>query len=169
MQYADDTILFLENNVDTARNLKNILTCFEQVSGMRINYNKSELVPINLSDEDQLGGIVALQRKANQQLRAAQAGPAAGSVVQCVGEVIGLGHEMPRASGGHYEIVSPLPFSATPSMGTPTGPHPTTAGLRHGELMFATDKPIVVPAANSSRSPETKMKSGSTSSSAEAR
>lgn len=25
-----------------------VLTCFEQVSGMKINYNKSELVPINM-------------------------------------------------------------------------------------------------------------------------
>ena len=52
LQYADDTILFLENNRDTARNMKLILTCFEQVSGMRINYSKSELVPINLCEED---------------------------------------------------------------------------------------------------------------------
>ena len=48
-----------------------------------------------------LGGMVTLQRQAHQQLRAAQIGPATGSFVQCVCEVIGLGHEMPRASGGH--------------------------------------------------------------------
>jgi hypothetical protein len=48
LQYADDTILFVENDVEMARNLKWVLTCFEQVSGMKINYEKSELVPINL-------------------------------------------------------------------------------------------------------------------------
>ena len=52
LQYADDTILFMENNAETARNLKSILTCFEQVTGMRINYDKSELVPINLGEGD---------------------------------------------------------------------------------------------------------------------
>jgi hypothetical protein len=48
LQYADDTILFIENDVEVARNLKWVLTCFEQVSWMKINYEKSELVPINL-------------------------------------------------------------------------------------------------------------------------
>ena len=52
LQYADDTILFVENNVEVAKKLKTILTCFEQVSGMRINYSKSELVPINLCEDD---------------------------------------------------------------------------------------------------------------------
>ena len=53
LQYADDTILFLDNNLEHARNLKTVLSWFEQVSGMRINYEKSELIPINL-DEDEL-------------------------------------------------------------------------------------------------------------------
>jgi hypothetical protein len=48
LQYADDTILFIENDVEMARNPKWVLTCFEQVSGIKINYEKSELVPINL-------------------------------------------------------------------------------------------------------------------------
>jgi hypothetical protein len=37
----------LDKEEESARNLKWILTCFEMMSGMRINYNKSELVPIN--------------------------------------------------------------------------------------------------------------------------
>jgi hypothetical protein len=52
LQYADDTILFAENNVDKARNLKMVLTCFEHVSGMVINYSKSELIPINMDAEE---------------------------------------------------------------------------------------------------------------------
>jgi hypothetical protein len=52
LQYADDTILFIENDVEVARNLKWVLTCFEQVSWMKINYEKSELVPINLDQAE---------------------------------------------------------------------------------------------------------------------
>ena len=52
LQYADDTLLFMEKDTSSAVNLKWILTCFEQVSGMRINYNKSELIPINMSKEE---------------------------------------------------------------------------------------------------------------------
>lgn len=48
LQYADDTILFLDNNIEHARNLKMVLNCFDQVSGTRINYGKSELIPINI-------------------------------------------------------------------------------------------------------------------------
>jgi hypothetical protein len=51
LQYADDTILLIENNESYARNLKWILTCFELMSGMRINFYKSELVPINIESE----------------------------------------------------------------------------------------------------------------------
>lgn len=111
-----------------------------------------------------LGGMVALERQAHQQLRPAQAGPAAGSLVQCVFQVIGFGHEMPGARGGHPTGVLPLLVSDTPDIDTTP-----MRLLRHDELMFATDKPIVVAAANSLRSPETKTRSGSTSSSAEAR
>ena len=52
MQYADDTLLFLEKDSRVALNLKWILTCFEQVSGMRINYHKSALVPINVAPQE---------------------------------------------------------------------------------------------------------------------
>ena len=48
LQYADDTILFLDKNTRHAANLKMVLNCFEQVARMRINYSKSELIPINL-------------------------------------------------------------------------------------------------------------------------
>jgi hypothetical protein len=52
LQYADDTILFLDNDVEKAKNLKKTLVYFEQVSGMRINYNKSELIPINMDQAE---------------------------------------------------------------------------------------------------------------------
>lgn len=50
LQYADDTILFLDPNPDYAKNLKWLLACFEKLSGMRINYDKCELVAINLEE-----------------------------------------------------------------------------------------------------------------------
>ena len=52
MQYPDDTLLFLENALNVALNLKWILTLFEQVPGMRFNYHKNYLVPINLEDNE---------------------------------------------------------------------------------------------------------------------
>lgn len=55
MQYADDTLLFLKNDLEQVMNLKWLLSCFEQISGMRINFHKCELVPINVDmDEAQL-------------------------------------------------------------------------------------------------------------------
>src|SRR4051812_25882819 len=43
LQYADDTILFMEHDLEKARNLKLILSAFEQLSGLKINFRKSEL------------------------------------------------------------------------------------------------------------------------------
>jgi hypothetical protein len=48
LQYADDTLIFLEKDERNAVNLKWTLTCFEQISGMKINYHKSELMTINI-------------------------------------------------------------------------------------------------------------------------
>jgi hypothetical protein len=52
LQYADNTLLFLEKNVNVAFNLKWTLACFEQISGMRINFHKSDLIPINIEVEE---------------------------------------------------------------------------------------------------------------------
>ena len=43
LQYADDTILFMEHNLEQAKNLKLLLCAFEQLSGLKINFHKSEL------------------------------------------------------------------------------------------------------------------------------
>jgi hypothetical protein len=48
LQYADDTLIFLEKDEGNGVNLKWTLTCFEQISGMKINYHKSELMAINI-------------------------------------------------------------------------------------------------------------------------
>jgi hypothetical protein len=43
LQYADDTILLLQDNLEFARNLKFILILFEKMSGLKINFQKSEV------------------------------------------------------------------------------------------------------------------------------
>ena len=43
LQYADNTIIFMDHNFDEVRNMKLILTIFEQLSDLKINYHKSEL------------------------------------------------------------------------------------------------------------------------------
>ena len=43
LQYADDTILFMEHDLDLPRNLKLLLSAFEQMWGLKINFYKSEL------------------------------------------------------------------------------------------------------------------------------
>jgi hypothetical protein len=51
LQYVDDT-LFLSHDYASASHLKWLMVCFEQLSGMRINYHKSGLVAINLDDDE---------------------------------------------------------------------------------------------------------------------
>ena len=43
LQYADDTIMFMEHDMAKARNMKLILCLFEQLSGLKINFHKSEV------------------------------------------------------------------------------------------------------------------------------
>lgn len=47
LQYADDIILCLENNIETTRNTKLLLYLYEVMSGLKINFIKSEIVLIN--------------------------------------------------------------------------------------------------------------------------
>jgi hypothetical protein len=43
LQYAGDTILFLEHDLEQAKNLKIILCVIEQLSSLKISFHKSEL------------------------------------------------------------------------------------------------------------------------------
>ena len=43
LQYADGTILFMEHDMEQAKNTKLLLCAFEQLSGLKINFHKSEL------------------------------------------------------------------------------------------------------------------------------
>ncbi|XP_050217654.1 uncharacterized protein LOC126668506 [Mercurialis annua] len=51
LQFADDTLLFIPQDLDMIRNLLRILRCFELVSGLSINYQKSSILGINVDDE----------------------------------------------------------------------------------------------------------------------
>jgi hypothetical protein len=52
MKYADDTLLFLKNDLSSTTNLKWILSCFEKICGMRINFHKCDLIPIRVEEHE---------------------------------------------------------------------------------------------------------------------
>jgi hypothetical protein len=54
LQYADDTILFLEDDLERAKNLKMVLCAFEKLSGLKINFHKSELFTFGETKEKTL-------------------------------------------------------------------------------------------------------------------
>lgn len=43
IQYADDIVVFMDHSLQHARNVKLILSAFEQMSGLKISFHKSEL------------------------------------------------------------------------------------------------------------------------------
>jgi hypothetical protein len=43
LQYEDDTIIFLEHELEKALNMKLVLCIFEQLSGLKINFHKREI------------------------------------------------------------------------------------------------------------------------------
>jgi hypothetical protein len=43
LQYADDMILFLEDGLEKAKGLRLVLSAFEKLSGLKINFHKTEL------------------------------------------------------------------------------------------------------------------------------
>jgi hypothetical protein len=52
LQYVDDRLLFLDHDYKAACHLKWFMGCFKKLSRMKINYSKSDLTPINLSEKD---------------------------------------------------------------------------------------------------------------------
>ena len=43
LQFPDDTIIFLDHDIDKAKNIKLLLCVFEQLSSLKINFHKSEI------------------------------------------------------------------------------------------------------------------------------
>jgi hypothetical protein len=52
LQYADDTLLFLDHDYKAGCYMKWLLVCFEKFSVMKINYSKCDLTTINLVEEE---------------------------------------------------------------------------------------------------------------------
>lgn len=53
LQYGEDTILFVKHNLEQANDLKLVLCAFEQLSGLKINFHKSELYCYGKAKEEE--------------------------------------------------------------------------------------------------------------------
>ena len=51
LQYADDTIILIQNVEQELINLKTILLCFEIISGLKINFLKSGVIVMGASSQ----------------------------------------------------------------------------------------------------------------------
>ncbi|XP_057740463.1 uncharacterized protein LOC130957629 [Arachis stenosperma] len=51
LQFADDTILFCPQETETIVNYKRLLQCFELMSGLSINFDKTCLISVNCEQE----------------------------------------------------------------------------------------------------------------------
>jgi hypothetical protein len=69
LQYADDTLIVMRGDTVDAHELKNILQNFSQATGLKINYNKSTLVPIHMEAElaDQCAEIIGCTQQSFPQ------------------------------------------------------------------------------------------------------
>jgi len=54
LQYADDTILCIQDDLEVAQILKLLLYLYEGMSGLKINFNKSEVIMISQDNEKSL-------------------------------------------------------------------------------------------------------------------
>lgn len=43
LQFADDTIIFMDESAESARGVKQVMQCFQLLSGLKINYDKSNV------------------------------------------------------------------------------------------------------------------------------
>jgi hypothetical protein len=60
LNFADDTLIFLTADTKIVDAFKMLLIWFENLSGLKINYTKSEFIPLNLSESEgtQLANIL---------------------------------------------------------------------------------------------------------------
>ncbi|WOG84202.1 hypothetical protein DCAR_0103384 [Daucus carota subsp. sativus] len=56
LQFADDTIVFVDNTLESISGVKKVLQCFQMISGLKINYEKSEIFAHNSSFSTQMEG-----------------------------------------------------------------------------------------------------------------
>jgi hypothetical protein len=60
LQYADDTVVMVDCDKASIANLKFLLYCFEWMSGLKINYHKSEVVVFGVDKETETNIAKAL-------------------------------------------------------------------------------------------------------------
>jgi hypothetical protein len=53
LQYADDTVIFLGMEEQSILHTKFLLYCFESMSGLKVNYHKSDVIVVGGSEEEQ--------------------------------------------------------------------------------------------------------------------
>src|SRR5699024_8673984 len=53
IQYADDTVIMIDGSKKSILNLKLILYCFEWLSGLKINFHKSEVFVFGADDQEE--------------------------------------------------------------------------------------------------------------------
>ena len=49
VQYADDIILIMQADINQVLHLKSIISLFSASTGLKVNYNKSSMIPVNVS------------------------------------------------------------------------------------------------------------------------
>ena len=60
--FADDTLIFSDTNPEHIFNMRLLFTWFEAISGLKINFNKSEMVPVgNVHKLDSLATIMGCE------------------------------------------------------------------------------------------------------------
>lgn len=52
LQYADDTVIFMQDDCESIAGVKQVLSGFEMLSALRINFSKSKLYGFNNNAED---------------------------------------------------------------------------------------------------------------------
>jgi hypothetical protein len=52
IQYADDTLVVMPASTDQLRTMQSILQAYAQSTGLKINFSKTQFIPINISSEE---------------------------------------------------------------------------------------------------------------------
>lgn len=65
LQYADDTLIFMEGDINQLQHLKDILHSFAESTGLKVNFAKSFIAPINVSEErlDTLASVLGCSKQ----------------------------------------------------------------------------------------------------------
>jgi hypothetical protein len=63
VQYADDTIIILQADRDQLASLHSLLDAYSQSTGLKINFHKSQMIPINITNEkaQELASVLGCQ------------------------------------------------------------------------------------------------------------